>query len=128
LSSVTILPTIPAITVTPVTPLVTVAPVAPLITVAPVTPAITVEPVINTLTVTAPGPQGIPGPLANPFFVYVQNTPLATWTITHNLQGHPTAEIIDSGGTNVIGDFSWTDANTLVINFSAAFSGIAYVI
>jgi hypothetical protein len=127
-SSIFIQPTTSTVTVTPNTSTITVAPVVPVVTVTPVTPLVVVAPVVNTLVVTSPGPQGIPGPLANPFFTYTQNTPLATWTIVHNLNGYPTAEVIDSGGTNVIGDFSWPNVNTLVINFAVAFSGIAYVI
>ena len=91
---------------------------------------ITVSPIIPQITVAAPGPQGPPGTF-NPgdvFYVHQQNTPSAQWTINHNLGGNPTAVVHDSGGTQCEGTFSYPSLNTMVITFTAAFSGVAYVI
>ena len=76
------------------------------------------------------GPQGPPGSTtaANVFYVHTQSTPSATWTIDHNLGGNPTAVVQDSSGTTCEGNFSYPSLNRLVITFSAAFSGVAYVI
>lgn len=76
------------------------------------------------------GPQGPPGATtaANLFYVHTQGTPSATWTIDHNLGGNPTAVVQDSAGTTCEGNFSYPSVNRLVITFSAAFSGVAYVI
>jgi len=58
----------------------------------------------------------------------MQSVPSATWTINHNLNGHPTVVVLDSANTQCEGNISYTDDNTMVVTFSAAFSGIAYVI
>ena len=85
------------------------------------------------------GPQGATGPTGpkgdrgdttapNVFYVHNQAVPSDTWTINHNLGGHPTAVVHDSAGTQCEGNFSYPSINQLVITFSAAFSGVAYVI
>ena len=62
------------------------------------------------------------------FYVHNQAVPSDTWTINHNLGGNPTAVVQDSAGTTCEGNFSYPSINQLVITFSAAFSGVAYVI
>lgn len=59
-------------------------------------------------------------------YVFVQDTPSATWTVTHNLRKFPAVTVIDSAGTEVIGQYTHTDQNTTVLEFSGAFSGKAY--
>ena len=98
--------------------------------VQPVIPNITVineQPIVS---VTAPGPQGPPGSFdpGSIFYVHYQNTPSAVWTINHNLGGNPTAVVKDSAGTQCEGTFSYPSLNTMVITFTGAFSGVAYVI
>lgn len=98
--------------------------------VQPVIPNITVINEQPTVTVTSPGPQGAPGTF-NPsdiFYVHTQNTPSAVWTINHNLNGNPTAVVQDSAGTQCEGTFSYPSLNTMVITFTGAFSGVAYVV
>jgi hypothetical protein len=60
---------------------------------------------------------------------YMHNQVVASssWEITHNLGKHPSVSIVDSGGNWVIGDIAYTNENTLTINFTAAFSGKAYL-
>ena len=76
------------------------------------------------------GPQGPPGATtaANVFYVHNQPIASATWTINHNLGGNPTAVVQDSAGTTCEGNFSYPSLNQMIITFSAAFSGVAYVI
>jgi hypothetical protein len=76
------------------------------------------------------GPQGPPGntTAANVFYVHNQPVASATWTINHNLGGNPTAVVQDSAGTTCEGNFSYPSLNQMIITFSAAFSGVAYVI
>jgi hypothetical protein len=98
--------------------------------VSPVTPNIVVNPTIPIVVVSAPGPQGpagIPDPSAF-FYTHTQENPSATWTINHNLGGNPTAVVKDSAGTQYEGTFSYPSTNTMVITFTAAFSGVAFVI
>ena len=84
------------------------------------------------VVVSASGPQGIPGPQGPPgesagAYVYNQIAPSTTWTITHNLNYHPNATTLDTGGTNIFGVFSYPNTNTLVIDFTTAVSGVAYL-
>jgi hypothetical protein len=76
------------------------------------------------------GPQGPPGQTtaANVFYVHTQATASATWIINHNLGGNPIAVVHDSAGTQCEGNFSYPSLNQMIITFSAAFSGVAYVI
>lgn len=80
------------------------------------------QPVVR---VTAPGPQGS---AADVFYVHTQAVASDTWTINHNLGGEPTAVVLDSAGTQCEGTFSYPSKNTMVITFTAAFTGTAYVI
>lgn len=58
---------------------------------------------------------------------YVKNTPSLSWVIAHNLNFYPNVTVVDSGGTTVEGDISYTDTNNLTITFTSAFSGNAYL-
>lgn len=98
------------------------------IIVEPVIPVINVinqRPIVN---VSTPGPQGPVGPPGQVFYVHTQSTASAVWTINHNLNGEPTAVVLDSAGTQCEGTFSYPSKNQMVITFTAAFTGTAYVI
>lgn len=60
---------------------------------------------------------------------YVHDQILAseTWEINHNLGFYPLVDVIDSGGTLVIGDVHHVDVNNLILTFSAPFSGKALI-
>jgi hypothetical protein len=89
---------------------------------------IIVQPVIPTVVVSAPGPQGAAGGIEAFFYEYTQATASAVWTINHNLGIEPTAVVLDSAGTQCEGTFSYPSKNQMVITFTGAFSGTAYVI
>lgn len=59
-------------------------------------------------------------------FVHSQNVPASTWSVTHNLDKRPSVTIVDSGESVVVGDVQYTDNNSVVLVFTAAFSGKAY--
>jgi hypothetical protein len=59
--------------------------------------------------------------------VFAQLTPSAVWTIEHNRDRYPFVYTTDSAGTPVVGETFYPDANTVVIQFSVAFSGNAYL-
>jgi len=61
------------------------------------------------------------------YYVFNQNSPSATWSITHNLGRRPSVTVVDSAGTVVIGEVTYTSDNALTIQFSAGFSGQAYL-
>ena len=60
-------------------------------------------------------------------FTYIQSTSAAVWTITHNLGKRPSASVVDSAGSNVVGEVNYTSNNELTITFSSAFKGTAYL-
>lgn len=73
------------------------------------------------------GDKGDPGTTPTIAFTYTQNTVSSTWNITHNLGFRPNVATVDSAGTNIEGSISYTSANALVISFSIATSGTAYL-
>jgi hypothetical protein len=87
-----------------------------------------VKPVIPVVTVTAVGPQGPSGSQGSVFYVHTQATPASVWTINHNLNGQPTAVVLDSAGTQCEGTFSYPSGNQMIITFSSPFTGTAYII
>ena len=60
-------------------------------------------------------------------YIYYQNTPSDTWTISHNLTFHPNVTVVDSGGSIVEGEISYPNPATVLLTFAAAFSGNAYL-
>ena len=85
-----------------------------------------VQPIVPQVLVTSPGPQGPSG--ASVFYVHNQAIASAVWTINHNLNGEPTAVVLDSAGTQCEGTFSYPSKNQMVITFTSAFTGTAYVV
>ena len=59
-------------------------------------------------------------------YIHNQNTASAVWTVTHGLGKNPAVTVVDSAGTEVVGDVAHINKNTTKITFSAAFSGKAY--
>lgn len=60
-------------------------------------------------------------------YVHVQNLSKKTWTITHNLNYFPNVTVIDSAGTNVIGEINYTSSNVLEVTFSGEMTGKAFL-
>jgi hypothetical protein len=60
-------------------------------------------------------------------FVYDQSTPATVWTINHGLGLNPAVVIVDSGGTQVYGTVDYVTSSQLVISFSSAFGGKAFL-
>ena len=56
-----------------------------------------------------------------------QALPTATWSINHNMGFKPNVLVEDSGGSICHGNINYVDNNNLIITFSAAFSGTAYL-
>jgi hypothetical protein len=72
------------------------------------------------------GEQGEPG-TGDAFYLHDQMIAASTWTITHNLNKYPSVTIVTSAGDEVEGDVSFPTINTVTLNFSASFSGKAYL-
>ena len=60
-------------------------------------------------------------------YVHVQSSAATTWTITHNLKMYPSVTVVDSGGTHVMGEVTYTTLNTASVSFTSPFSGKAYL-
>lgn len=73
------------------------------------------------------GVVGIPGTSGDKHYTHDQNTPAATWTITHNLGKRPSVTVVDSGGTEWQTAVEHLSDNQCVVRFSAPFSGRAYL-
>jgi hypothetical protein len=61
------------------------------------------------------------------FYVHTQAVSSASWVIAHSLDKYPSVTIQDGLGNTVYGDIVYTDTNNLTLNFSTAFTGIAYL-
>ena len=59
--------------------------------------------------------------------IHTQGTPSTVWTIDHALSGFPSVTVVDSSKTVVFGEVSYTSMAQVVVNFTAAFSGYAYL-
>jgi hypothetical protein len=58
---------------------------------------------------------------------FVQSSPSAIWVIVHNMGGHPTVTVVDSGGTLQLGGVTYDSDAQVTVTFSAPFSGKAYL-
>ena len=59
--------------------------------------------------------------------IHTQSSASSTWSIIHALGGRPSVTVVDSSRTVVIGDVVYNSDTSITINFSAAFSGFAYL-
>ena len=60
-------------------------------------------------------------------YIHTQGSASATWNITHNLHFYPNVTVQDSAGNIVEGEIAYTNSDSLVVTFSTAFSGQAYI-
>ena len=61
------------------------------------------------------------------YYEHRQNAVSKIWKINHNLNKKPSVTVVDSAGSEVIGEVIYIDDNNLELHFSAQFSGIAYL-
>ena len=62
-----------------------------------------------------------------PTFEFTQGVPATTWDITHNLGKFPSITVIDTGNTVVTGEYNYVTNNRVILTFSSAFDGKAYL-
>ena len=60
-------------------------------------------------------------------FIFTQTIPSTVWTINHNLNKYPSVSVVNVNNILIYGDVSYIDTNNVELNFSAAFSGKAYI-
>ena len=61
-------------------------------------------------------------------YVHYQDVPSTSWTVVHNLGGYPSVSVVDSVNRVVFGEVTYLTPDTIRIDFSAGFSGRAYVV
>lgn len=49
------------------------------------------------------------------------------WVIKHDLDKMPSVVVKDSAGNTVVGESEYVDKNTVILSFSGAFSGKAFL-
>jgi len=60
-------------------------------------------------------------------YIHDQSTPASSWSITHNLNKYPSVTIVDTASSEIIGEVVYNSTNSLTLNFSASFSGKAFL-
>lgn len=65
--------------------------------------------------------------LSDKSYVHNQVAASSTWVITHGLDKKPSVTIVDSSDNIVVGDVTYSGSKSLIINFTATFSGKAYL-
>jgi hypothetical protein len=74
------------------------------------------------------GPQGAPGNAVEAIsYVHAQDAATDMWVIDHPLPFVPAVTVVDSAGTQVHGDVRYDSPGRVVITFSSAFAGTAYL-
>jgi len=76
------------------------------------------------------GPDGWPSAelyLRTKRYIHDQPVPATTWNVVHDLGGRPSVTVVDSAGTVVHGEVSYSSDSEIQLNFSAPFSGKAYL-
>jgi hypothetical protein len=76
-----------------------------------------------------PGPQGPAGPpgVAGGSFQYTPTDARDVWYITHNLGFNPGVIVLDNFNNEYFGQIAYTDINNVVLTFSQAVYGTAYL-
>jgi len=59
--------------------------------------------------------------------IHTQGTVSTVWTINHALGGYPSVSVVDSAKTVVFGEVNYISTTQVVVNFTTAFSGYAYL-
>lgn len=85
------------------------------------------KPKINNVTLEGNKTSSELGLTGDKHFTYIKSTPDSVWDITHDLDKYPSVTVVDSAGSVVMGDITYTSKSAIKITFSAAFSGKAYL-
>ena len=85
------------------------------------------KPKINNVTLEGNKTSSELGLTGDKHFTYIKSTPDSIWEITHDLDKYPSVTVVDSAGSVVMGDITYTSKSAIKITFSAAFSGKAYL-
>ena len=59
--------------------------------------------------------------------VHSQTMASEVWTINHTLGGKPSVTVVDTADTMVIGEVTYISDAQIIVEFTSAFSGFAYL-
>jgi hypothetical protein len=62
-----------------------------------------------------------------PTFIFTQGVPATVWNIQHNLGKFPSVSVINNNNVVINGEVTYIDNNNVQLNFSAGFTGKAYL-
>ena len=62
-----------------------------------------------------------------PTFEFTQGVPATTWNMQHNLGKFPSVSVINNNNIVINGEVTYIDNNNVQLNFSAGFTGKAYL-
>jgi hypothetical protein len=62
-----------------------------------------------------------------PTFIFTQGVPDTVWDIEHNLGKFPSVSVVNNNDVVINGEVTYIDSNNVQLNFSAGFSGTAYL-
>lgn len=71
--------------------------------------------------------EGIYRPLDKDAHTHEQLNANNSWLVSHNLNRYPSVTITDSAGSVVVGNVTYISPTQICLDFSAAFSGTAYL-
>lgn len=94
---------------------------------APSRPTVEVQPTQFDVVLTTGGIQGEPGLDGDKHYRHVQGAAAITWAIDHPLDKYPAVSVVDSGGTLVEGNVLYESPSRVIITFTAAFAGQAFL-
>ena len=60
-------------------------------------------------------------------YVHTQGVASNVWVINHTLSGKPSVTIVDSADTVVVGEVTYNSNSQVTVEFTAPFSGYAYL-
>ena len=83
--------------------------------------------VVNIGTRGLEGKEGKAGESGDLHFKFTQGFASEKWEIEHNLGKYPSVFVQDSAHETVDGLVEYVNTNELIVTFSAAFSGVAYL-
>jgi hypothetical protein len=73
------------------------------------------------------GTEWIDAPQEDKTYIYIQSSPSVLWNIQHNLNKFPSVSVVNINNVTAYGEITYIDENNLQIEFSAGFSGKAYM-
>lgn len=82
---------------------------------------------LSSITSLIAGSINVPGEDEVDSYVHTQSSASSTWTVNHQLDKYPSVVVVDNDDDVVHGGINYQDKNTVVITFSAAFAGKAYL-